>query len=74
MITQEEKKAMREAIYKHAGILLDKVHRMFESGELTVAQMSFAGDILKDLAKTDSALSKACYYDSKHEDSDDKTY
>lgn len=73
-MTHEEKKAMRETIYKHASILLDKVHRMFESGELTVAQMSFAGDILKDLAKTDSALSKACYYDSKYDYSDDKKY
>lgn len=47
---------------------------MFESGELTIAQMSFAADVLKDLAKTDSALSKACYYDSKHDGSDDRTY
>lgn len=73
-MTHEEKKAMRETIYRHASILLDKVHRMFESGELTVAQMGFAGDILKDIAKTDSALSKACYYDSKHDGSDDRTY
>ena len=73
-MTHEEKKAMRETIYKHAGILLDKVHRMFESGELTVAQMGFAGDILKDIAKTDSALSKACYYDSKRDDANDRTY
>lgn len=73
-MTHEEKKAMRETIYKHASILLDKVHRMFESGELTVAQMGFAGDILKDIAKTDSALSKACYYDSKYDYSDDKKY
>jgi hypothetical protein len=73
-MTHEEKKAMRETIYRHASILLDKVHRMFESGELTVAQMGFAGDILKDIAKADSALSKACYYDSKHDGSDDRTY
>lgn len=73
-MTHEEKMEMRKAIYKHAGILLDKVHRMFETGELTVAQMSFAGDLLKDIAKTDSALSKACYYDSKRGDSDDKRY
>lgn len=73
-MTHEEKKAMRESIYRHASILLDKVHRMFDTGELTVSQMSFAADILKDLAKTDSALSKACYYDSKHDYSDDKTY
>ncbi len=73
-MTHEEKKAMRETIYRHASILLDKVHRMFESGELTVAQMGLAGDILKDIAKTDSALSKACYYDSKYDYSDDRTY
>lgn len=73
-MTHEEKMEMRKTIYKHAGILLDKVHRMFETGELTVAQMSFAGDLLKDIAKTDSALSKACYYDSKRGDSDDKKY
>lgn len=65
---------MREAIYKHAGMLLDKVHNMFESGKLTIEQMGFAADILKDIAKTDSALSKACYYDSKNNASDDKTY
>ena len=73
-MTHEEKMEMRKTIYKHAGILLEKVHRMFETGELTVAQMSFAGDLLKDIAKTDSALSKACYYDSKRGDSDDKKY
>ena len=73
-MTHEEKKAMRETIYRHASILLDKVHRMFESGELTIAQMNFAADVLKDIAKADSAMAKACYYDSKHDYSDDKTY
>jgi hypothetical protein len=73
-MTHEEKKTMREAIYKHAGMLLDKVHNMFATGKLTVEQMDFAGDILKDIAKIDSALSKACYYDSKNSASDDKTY
>lgn len=73
-MTHEEKMEMRKNIYRHASILLDKVHRMFETGELTVSQMSFAGDVLKDIAKTDSALSKACYYDSRRDDTDDKTY
>ena len=73
-MTHDEKKAMRETIYKHASILLDKVHRMFESGELTIAQMNFAADVLKDIAKADSALSKASYYDSKHDGSDNRTY
>ena len=74
-MTHEEKHEMRSAIYKHLGILLDKVHKMFEaSGELTPSQMSMAGDILKDIAKADSAMSKACYYDSKRGDADDKKY
>lgn len=73
-MTHEEKKAMREAIYKHAGMLLDKVHNMFDSGKLTIEQMGFAGDILKDIAKTDSALSKACYYDSKNTATDERSY
>ena len=73
-MTYEEKKAMRETIYRHASILLDKVHRMFESGELTIAQMNFAADVLKNIAKADSAMAKACYYDSKHDGSDDRTY
>ena len=73
-MTHEEKIKMRKAIYEHAGILLDKVHRMFEQGELTPSQMAFAGDMLKDIAKTDSSLSKACYYDSKNDLSDDKKY
>lgn len=73
-MTHDEKKAMRETIYRHASILLDKVHRLFESGELTITQMSFAADVLKDIAKADSAMAKACYYDSKHDGSDDRTY
>lgn len=73
-MTHEEKMEMRKTVYKHLGILLDKVHRMFDSGELTIAQMGFAGDVLKDIAKADKALSAACYYDSKRSDSDDKTY
>lgn len=74
-MTHEEKAKMRAAIYQHLNILLDKVHRMFEaSGELTTAQMVTGADILKDIAKADSAMSKACYYDGKNEWSDDKRY
>lgn len=74
-MTHEEKTKMRTAIYQHLNILLDKVHKMFaSSGELTPAQMSMGADILKDIAKADSAMSKACYYDSKNEWSDDKKY
>ena len=73
-MTREEKMAMRQTIYQHLGMLLDKVHRLFESGELTPAQMSLGGDLLKDIAKADSALSKACYYESKRDDTEDKKY
>lgn len=73
-MTHEEKAKMRSAIYQHLNILLDKVHRMFEQGDLSVAQMSVGADILKDIAKADSAMSKACYYDSKHDVSEDRRY
>lgn len=74
-MTHEEKMVMRKAIYEHMGILLNKVHKMFEaSGELSTQQMAVGADILKDIAKADSAMSKACYYDSKRDDSDDKRY
>lgn len=74
-MTHDEKTKMRTAIYQHLNILLDKVHKMFAaSGELTPAQMSMGADILKDIAKADSAMSKACYYDSKHDYADDKKY
>jgi len=74
-MTHEEKMQMRKTIYQHLDILLDKVHKMFaDSGELTPAQMAMGGDILKDIAKADMAMSKACYYDSKRGDSDDKRY
>ena len=64
-MTHEEKMQMRKTIYEHTNILLNKVHKMFaSSGDLTVQQMLDASDILKDIAKTDSAMSKACYYDS----------
>lgn len=74
-MTHDEKMAMRKAIYEHNNILLSKVHRMFESsGDLTVQQMLDASDILKDIAKSDSAMSKACYYDSMRGTADDKKY
>ena len=74
-MTHEEKHEMRKAIYEHLNILLEKVHKMFSSSsELTVQQMIDASDILKDVAKADSAMSKACYYDSMHGESDDKRY
>lgn len=73
-MTHEEKMEMRSAIYKHLGILLDKVHKMFDTDALTPSQMAFAGDILKDISSADSALSKACYYDSKRGIDEDKKY
>ena len=74
-MTHEEKMQMRKTIYEHLGILLSKVHKMFESSsELTVQQMIDASDILKDVAKADSAMSKSCYYDSMHSTSDDRRY
>lgn len=73
-MSHEEKMAMRECLYKHATALMDKVKRMFDSGELTQGQMAFAGDIMKDLAKMDKSLSAACYYDSMSGASADKKY
>ena len=74
-MTYEQKHQMREAIYQHLNILLSKVQKMFqESGELSTQQMIVGSDILKDVSKADAALSKACYYDSKSDWSDDKRY
>lgn len=74
-MSHDDKVKMRTAIYEHLNILLTKVHRMFEaSGDLTTQQMSVGADILKDVAKADAALSKACYYDSKNDWSEDKRY
>lgn len=70
----EEKKMIKEHLYKHGVDLMVKVHKMFESGELTPAQMAFAGDIMKDVSSMYKNLSKACYYDSKRDGSDEKTY
>ena len=73
-MTHEERHEMRRAVYEHLNILLSKVHKMFESSsELTVQQMLDASDILKDIAKADGAMAKACYYDGVH-GSDDKKY
>lgn len=74
MISHDEKVKMRSTIYEHLSILLEKVRRMFEQGDLTPAQMSLGADVLKDIAKADSAMSKACYYESKSDWSDDKKY
>ena len=73
-MTHEEKMEMRTAIYKHAGILLSKVQRMFDSGDLTPSQMAFGGDLLKDIASIDKNLSKACYYENKKDFPEDKKY
>jgi len=74
-MTYEEKHEMRKAIYEHLEILLNKVHEMFKENEkLSPQQMSVGADILKDISKADSAISKACYYDSKRGDADDKRY
>lgn len=74
-MTHEEKTQMRKAIYEHLNILLNKVHKMFESSsELTVQQMMDGSDILKDISKADSAMAKACYYDSRHDVDADKKY
>lgn len=69
-----EKEMIREHLYKHSADLLAKIHKMFESGELTPAQMAFAGDLMKDVSSVYKNLSKACYYDTKSGASDDKTY
>lgn len=74
-MTHEEKIAMRKAVYEHMSILLNKVHKMFSSsGELTIQEMMDGSDILKDIAKADSALAKACYYDSMRGTDADKKY
>ena len=74
-MTYEQKHQMREAVYQHLNILLSKVQKMFqESGELSVAQMVDGSKILKCIAKADSAMSKASYYDSLRGESADKRY
>ena len=74
-MTHEEKMAMRNSIYEHLEILLNKVHKMFESSsELTVQQMMDASDILKDISSADKSLSKAYYCDSLKGDSSERKY
>lgn len=74
-MTHEEKMAMRKNIYAHLSVLLEKVHKMFQSSsELTVQQMIDASDILKDISSADKSLSKACYYDSLKGDSSERKY
>ena len=74
-MTHDERIQMRKTIYEHLGILLSKVHEMFSANDkLTPQQMSVGADILKDISKSDSALSKACYYDSLKGDTDDRRY
>lgn len=74
-MTYEQKHQMREGIYQHLNILLGKVQKMFsDSGDLTIAQMIDGSKILKNIAKADSAMSKSCYYDSQHADTDGKKY
>ena len=74
MTTHEEKMMMRDNMYKHAMMLMEKVKKMFASGELTPAQMDFAGDLMRDIAKMDKSLSAACYYDSQRGADSDKKY
>lgn len=73
-MSHEEKMVLRDHLYEHAAVLMDKVRKMFETGELTSTQMAFAGDIMKDLAKMDKSLSEACYYDSASGSAADKKY
>ena len=73
-MTHEEKMALRDHMYKHATALIEKIKRMFDSGELTIEQMNFAGDIMKDLSSVDKNLSKACYYDTLRGTTADKKY
>ena len=74
MITHEEIMSLRDHLYRHGMVLMDKIQKMFDAGDLTQAQMNFAADVMKDLASMDKNLSKSCYYDSKHDWSDDKKY
>lgn len=74
MISHEEITEMREHLYRHGVVLMEKIKKMFDAGELTQSQMDFAADVLKDLSKMDSNMAKACYYDSKRGVSSDKTY
>lgn len=74
MITHEEKMNLRTQMYKHAMILMEKIQKMLDAGNLTQSQMEFAADVLKDLSSADKNLSKACYYDSSRGSDADRTY
>lgn len=74
MISHDEIMTMREHLYRHGMVLMEKVKKMFDAGELTQAQMDFAADVMKDLSKMDAQMAKACYYDSMRGASSDKTY
>lgn len=73
-MTHEEKMNLRTQMYRHATILMEKIQKMLDAGDLTQSQMMFAADVLKDLSSTDKNLSKACYYDSSRGIESDKTY
>ena len=72
-MTYEQRHAMREGIYQHLNILLSKVQKMFsDAGDLTVQQMIDGSEILKNIAKADTSMTKACHIDSMH--GDDRKY
>ena len=74
MITHEDKMALRENLYRHGMVLMDKVQKMIDAGNLTQSQMEFAADVMQDIAKMDKSLAKACYYDSQRGDADERKY
>lgn len=74
MITHEDKMSFRENLYRHGMVLMEKVQKMIDAGNLTQGQMEFAADVMKDIAKMDKSLAKACYYDSIKGDSDERKY
>ena len=73
-MTHEEKMALRHNVYKYSMVLMEKVQKMIDAGNLTQSQMEFAADVLKDLSSADKNLSKSCYYDSQRGDSDERKY
>lgn len=73
-MTHEEKMNLRTQMYRHATILMEKIQKMLDAGDLTQSQMMFAADVLKDLSSADKNLSKACCYDSSSGIESDKTY
>jgi len=74
MIAHEDKMALRENLYRHGMVLMEKVQKMIDAGNLTQSQMEFAADVMKDIAKMDKSLAKACYYDSIKGDADERKY